>query len=161
MIQYAVNMANERRRLNAAQQHFVENMGQLMATWGLPRNTGRLYAYLLLRAAPVSLDEIAADIGVAKSGASVGARQLTTFGLARASGERGSRRIRYEPVYALEPMFEARQRQFAALMARFHEGARAAPAGAPRQRLVAMANTLERVVDGVAAGIVKAQRREA
>ncbi len=152
---------NDARRLNAAQHLFVENMGQLMATWGLPRNTGRLYAYLLLRAAPVSLDEIAADIGVAKSGASVGARQLAASGLARASGERGSRRIRYEPVYALEPMFEARQRQFAALMARFHEGARAAPAGAPRQRLVAMANTLERVVDDVTAGIVKAKRREA
>ena len=132
-----------------------------MATWGLPRNTGRLYAYLLLRAAPVSLDEIVADISVAKSGASVSARQLAAFGLARASGERGSRRVRYEPVYALEPMFEARQRQFAALMARFHEGARAAPAGAPRQRLVAMANTLERVVDDVAAGIVKAQGRSA
>ena len=160
MIQYVVNMSND-RPLSAAQHHFVENMGQLMATWGLPRNTGRLYAYLLLRAAPVSLDEIVADLGVAKSGASVGARQLAAFGLARASGERGSRRIRYEPVYAMEPMFEARQRQFAALMARFHEGARAAPAGAARQRLVDMAKTLERIVDDVAAGIVKGTGRKA
>lgn len=147
--------------MTSAQHEFVEDMGHLMATWGLPRNTGRLYAYLLLRAGPVSLDEIARHLGIAKSGASVGARQLAGFGLARPTGERGTRRIRYEPVYSFEPMFAARQRQFRDFLRRLHEGARVAPSGPPRQRLHGMADAMERLVNEMAAGIVKLQRESA
>lgn len=38
--------------LSAAQRRYIEGMGQAMAGWGLPRTTGRIYAYLLLRADP-------------------------------------------------------------------------------------------------------------
>jgi len=88
--------------MNVTQRHFVDDMGQQMVSWGLARTTGRIYAYLLLQSAPVSLDQIARDLQVAKSGASVSTRHLLGFGLARSSGEVGTRRLRYAANYDLE-----------------------------------------------------------
>ena len=152
-------MAKQRATLTDAQHDFVEDLGQLMASWGLPRNTGRLYAYLLLRSVPVTLDEIVTQLGIAKSGASIGARQLTGFGLARAIGERGSRRIRYEPVYSLEPMYDARRRQFDAFIACLLRGARAAAAGGPKQRMNEMASVVKQLEDDLTEVIAKTRRK--
>jgi DNA-binding transcriptional regulator GbsR (MarR family) len=55
--------------------------------------TASLYAFLLLCPEPVTLDRIAATLGMAKSSASVAA--LEQFGLARRQREPGSKRIRY------------------------------------------------------------------
>lgn len=74
---------------------FFDAMAMLMAPWGWPRPVGRIYAYLLLREAPATLDEIAADLGMSKSNASVAARTLEHCGNARRQGEPGSRRIYY------------------------------------------------------------------
>ena len=60
----------------AARDQFIEDLGHTMVAWGLTRTTGRIYAYLLLRSAPASLDEMAEELDIAKSGASVAARQL-------------------------------------------------------------------------------------
>lgn len=75
---------------------FIEAVARLMIPWGIPATTARLYGLLLVCAAPVSLDEIAAALAVSKSGASVAARQLEAMQLALRHGERGSRRVRYE-----------------------------------------------------------------
>lgn len=147
------------KRVTHAQQEFIEDMGHLMAGWGLARNVGRMYAYLLLRSEPVSLDEIAAELGIAKSGASVGARQLAGFGLARPRAERGSRRVRYEPVYSLEPMFAARQRQFHEFLARLHHAARVAPPGAGRQHIRDMAEGMDELIATIASALSRTQRR--
>src|ERR1041385_3261277 len=88
--------------MNNEMHAFIEDMGQLMAGWGLPRNTGRIWGYLLLRSEAAGLDRIAGDLGIAKSGVSVGARQLVQLGLARGLGERGSRRLLYEALPELE-----------------------------------------------------------
>lgn len=74
---------------------FLDAMAMLMAPWGWPRPVGRIYAYLLLREEPATLDEIAADLGMSKSNASVAARTLEHCGNARRQGEPGSRRIYY------------------------------------------------------------------
>lgn len=74
---------------------FFDAMAMLMAPWGWPRPVGRIYAYLLLREEPATLDEIAADLGMSKSNASVAARTLEHCGNARRQGEPGSRRIYY------------------------------------------------------------------
>jgi len=55
--------------MNEAQHQFVEDLGQNMVSWGLSRTTGRVYAYLLLCLEPASLDQMAAELGMAKSGA--------------------------------------------------------------------------------------------
>lgn len=76
-------------------QAFLDAMAMLMAPWGWPRPVGRIYAYLMLREDPATLDEIAADLGMSKSNASVAARTLEHCGNARRQGEPGSRRIYY------------------------------------------------------------------
>src|ERR1700687_3770665 len=97
-----------------------------MVGWNLPRTTGRVWAYLLLRGEPAVLDDITRDLDVAKSGASVGARQLVAFGLARSTGERGSRGVLFAALDRLDAMFAARSESARALQRLLHEGARAA-----------------------------------
>jgi DNA-binding transcriptional regulator GbsR (MarR family) len=129
-------------KLNLRQRQFVEGLGQDMVGWGLSRTMGLTYAYLLLRGEPASLDEIVAELAVAKSGASVAARQLVAVGLARAIGERGSRRIRYQALLDIDAVFAARNAQTHVFLTRIKEGA-AAAAGAPRRQLTTMASQLE------------------
>jgi DNA-binding transcriptional regulator GbsR (MarR family) len=126
--------------MTRAQMTFIDDMGQLMAGWGIPRNTGRIYAYLLLQRELATLDDIAADLGIAKSGASVASRQLAQLGLARAVGQPGSRRVLYEALYSIESIIAARTAQMNDLVARLRQGARVAPGGQGRQRLQAMAD---------------------
>jgi DNA-binding transcriptional regulator GbsR (MarR family) len=82
-------------KLSQQDEAFLDAMAMLMAPWGWPRPVGRIYAYLLLREEPATLDEIAADLGMSKSNASVAARTLEHCGNARRQGEPGSRRIYY------------------------------------------------------------------
>ncbi|MEW9855310.1 GbsR/MarR family transcriptional regulator [Novosphingobium sp. M1R2S20] len=82
-------------KLSAEDERFLEDIAGLMTPWGWPRPVGRIYAYLLLRAAPATLDEIAADLGMSKSNASVAARTLEHCGNARRHSEPGSKRIYY------------------------------------------------------------------
>lgn len=129
-----------------AQTTFIEDMGQLMVGWGIPRNTGRIYAYLLLQREPATLDDIAAELHIAKSGASVAARQLAQLGLARSLGQPGSRRVLYEALYNLESIFAARTAQMQDLVTQLRQGARVAPGGPGRQRLQAMADWCEEMI---------------
>jgi DNA-binding transcriptional regulator GbsR (MarR family) len=133
--------------MTEAQVTFIEDMGQLMSGWGIPRNTGRIYAFLLLQHDPASLDDIVVALGVAKSGASVAARQLAQFGLARAVGQSGTRRVLYEAFYSIESIIAARSGQLRDLQSRLRQGARAAPAGQGRQKLQMMADWSEAFAD--------------
>ncbi len=129
------------------QHAFVEDMGQLMTRWGIARNTGRIWGYLLLRQGPASLDAIATELEIAKSGVSVATRQLVQLGLARGLGERGSRRLLYEALSDLEGIFAARNAGVIALHQTLQQGADAAPEGAGRERLAAMADMVQEFVD--------------
>lgn len=114
-----------------------------MMGWGVPRNTGRVYAYLLIQPEPVGLDQIAADIGAAKSGVSVATRQLVGFGLARVIADRGSRRLRYVALVSTQAIIGARSPGADELLDRLRQGAAVAPPGPRRDSLVAMAETLQ------------------
>ena len=129
--------------MNQAQMTFIDDMGQLMAGWGIPRTTGRIYAYLLLQREPATLDDIAADLSIAKSGASVASRQLAQLGLARVVGQPGSRRVLYEALYNIESIIAARTGQMNDLIVRLRQGARVAPGGQGRRRLQNMAEWCE------------------
>jgi DNA-binding transcriptional regulator GbsR (MarR family) len=125
------------------EEQFVEDLAQDMVSWGLSRTTGRVYGLLLLHSDPVGLEEIAQTLDVAKSGASVSARQLVSMGLARASGERGSRRVRYQALYTLESILAARTAQINELVQRLREGATVASSTHARRQLATMTSDLE------------------
>ncbi|VWX53380.1 GbsR/MarR family transcriptional regulator [Novosphingobium sp. 9U] len=82
-------------KLSAEDERFLDDIAVLMAPWGWARPVGRIYAYLLLRDGPATLDEIASDLGMSKSNASVAARTLEHCGNARRHSEPGSKRIYY------------------------------------------------------------------
>jgi DNA-binding transcriptional regulator GbsR (MarR family) len=135
------------QHLSTDQQGFIDDMGQHMLGWGLPRNTGRIYGYLLLQPGPASLDQIAGAVGMAKSGVSLATRQLVQLGLARGIGERGSRRLLYEALPSLEAIFAARNAQALELMERLRQGARAAESGPRRVQLERLAETMREFID--------------
>jgi len=140
-------MKPNKAKLTKAQHDFVDHMGQQMAGWNLPRTTGRVWAYLLMRGEPAVLDDIARDLDVAKSGASVGARQLVAFGLARSTGERGSRRVLFSAIDSMDAMFKARSESARALERLLREGARAASTSATRATLTDLASGIEEVLE--------------
>ena len=146
-------------KMTAAQHSFVDHLGQLMVGWGLPRTTGRVWAYLLLRGAPTALDDITHDLGVAKSGASVGARQLVGFGLARSTGERGSRRLLFTAIDSIDAMFVVRSESARALMRLLGEGARVASAPVTRAKLRDMASTIDEILERESAVIAARSRK--
>jgi DNA-binding transcriptional regulator GbsR (MarR family) len=85
----------------------VDDFGQLFARYGLPLTFGRVFGLLLISDDPLSLDDIAASLGVSKSSTSVTARELERLGIARRFAIPGSRRIVYEMGDDLEPIFES------------------------------------------------------
>jgi DNA-binding transcriptional regulator GbsR (MarR family) len=81
---------SEERRL------FVEAGGNTTHAFGLGRIIGRLYALLYLTPAPLSLEEIAAQLAVSKASASVTVRQLADLRAVRQVWVPGDRRDFYE-----------------------------------------------------------------
>ncbi len=152
-------MKQNKIKMTAAQHDFVDHMGQQMVGWNLPRTTGRVWAYLLMRGEPAVLDDIARDLDVAKSGASVGARQLVGFGLARSTGERGSRRVLFSAIENMEAMFAARSESARSLQRVLREGARAASTSGTRTTLTDMASGIEEILERESAALMARSRK--
>jgi hypothetical protein len=94
-----MNIASDKPGLSDAQRSFVDEMAALFAPWGLPPASGRVYAYVLLRETPVSLDQIAADLQLSKAGAWNAAKVLERNRHVRRTGQPGSKRSLYAPSY--------------------------------------------------------------
>jgi DNA-binding transcriptional regulator GbsR (MarR family) len=101
----------------------VEDVVRLLLPWGVPPVAARLYGYLLLCPRPVSLDQITDDIGVSKSGASVAARLLESYTLARRHREPGTKRALYAVADDYEAMIHRQNRLLEALAAQLNAGA--------------------------------------
>jgi len=126
--------------VSAAERRFVQDVARLLTPWGVPQTAARLYGYLLLCEAPASLDQIAADLEVSKSSASVAARLLEMYTLVHRHGQRGSRRVLYEPSDNYEGMLAAQNRMLEEGAALLRAGARDVAAGRARDRLLEMAD---------------------
>jgi len=76
---------------------FVDGIGAAAATSGvLNALQGRVFALLYLQKEPLSLDEIASELGQSKSNISINIRGLTEWHLVRRVHVAGSRRDHYE-----------------------------------------------------------------
>jgi hypothetical protein len=94
-----MNIASAKPSLSDAQLRFVDEFSALLAPWGLPPASGRVYGYVLLRETPVSLDQIAVDLQLSKAGAWTAAKVLERNGHVRRYGQPGSKRSLYAPSY--------------------------------------------------------------
>ncbi|MEK1890655.1 MAG: hypothetical protein AAAB35_24450 [Phyllobacterium sp.] len=127
------------KRMTTTEQRFIEDAARLLMPWGVPQTAARLYGYLLLCAEPVSLDHITADLEISKSSASVAARLLEAYMLARRHGERGSKRALYAVSDNYEGMLTEQNRLLDALANLLKNGAGTVASGATRHRLDEMA----------------------
>lgn len=83
--------------LAALRQQFVEAAGHATQTFGFGRIIGQIYAHAYFTPQPLSLDDLARDLGISKGSASMAVRQLETWGALRKLWVKGDRKDYYEP----------------------------------------------------------------
>jgi predicted transcriptional regulator len=130
------NMSNKTRK---GEQRFVEDVARLLTPWGVPPAAARLYGYLLLCPRPASLDQITEDLEISKSSASVAARLLETYTLARRHSEPGTKRALYAVTDDYEAMIQQQNRLLDALAGQLNAGAGIVPSKEVNARLEEMA----------------------
>jgi DNA-binding transcriptional regulator GbsR (MarR family) len=145
-VQYIQDVLNIQNSGGDSQHQFADLMSRLLAAWELPPAAGRVYGYLLLSEGPVSLDQLAAELQMSKSGASVASRLLETWGLAQRTHERGSKRLLYQATSDIEVLVAARMRATQAFVDVFRRGAAIAPSSIARRRMEEMAEFFEKVM---------------
>ncbi|KGJ69542.1 hypothetical protein BJA5080_04695 [Bradyrhizobium diazoefficiens SEMIA 5080] len=89
---------------------------------------------------PVSLDQITEDLGISKSSASVAARLLESYTLARRHSEPGTKRALYAVADDYEAMVRQQNRLLDALAGQLNAGAEIAASKAASARLREMAD---------------------
>ncbi|MCB2072316.1 MAG: helix-turn-helix domain-containing protein [Novosphingobium sp.] len=124
---------------------FADEIAALMMIWGVPQTPARLFGHLLLQPEPVSLDDLAQQLGIGKSTASDAARLMERYGFLRRHGEPGTKRIFYGPSDDFTAFFLT-QASYLERMAKVM-GARIGDdlAPAPAQRLGRMAEYYDRL----------------
>ena len=140
-------MPNIPNKLSKDKQ-FVDDVARLLTPWGVPPVAARLYGYLLLSPRPVTLDEITEHLAISKSSASVAARLLESYTLARRHSEAGTKRALYAVADDYEAMIRQQNRLLDALAGQLNKGARIAASKPVCARLEEMAD-FYRVMRGV------------
>jgi predicted transcriptional regulator len=133
-------MPNIPNILGKGERRFVEDVARLLVPWGVPAAAARLYGYLLLCPRPVSLDEITEDLGISKSSASVAARLLESYTLARRHRESGTKRALYAVADDYEHMIRQQNQLLDALAGQLATGAGIAASKSVSARFEEMAD---------------------
>lgn len=135
-----------------ARLRIAEDVGQTYSRYGLSLTVGRVFGLLLASDEPVSLDDIAAQLTISKSGASVAARDLERVGVARRLGTPGSRRVVYEATDTMETTFDATFARIRDSLNMIERAEALLPAGHARKRLRLLRDVHEfwlREIDGI------------
>jgi hypothetical protein len=129
-----------KRAIRDDQRRFISEIASLLAPWGMPMSSGRVYAYLLLHERPVNLDQIAADLQMSRVTAWKAARNLADFGHVRRHGEPGSKRALYGPTDSFADPMMKQCSLLEALGTVMQSSAPAVAAGKTAARLLEMAH---------------------
>ena len=92
-------------KLTEVKKRFILHWGEMGARWGINRTVAQTHALLHISAAPLTTEEIAALLDVARSNVSVSIRELQGWGLVRTVHELGDRRQHFESVKDVWEMF--------------------------------------------------------
>ncbi len=91
--------------MSAAERQFVLHWGEMGTRWGINRTVAQIHALLHVSAAPLTAEEIAARLRVARSNVSTSVRELQGWGLVRPVHVLGDRRQHFESVKDVWEMF--------------------------------------------------------
>lgn len=86
-------------------QRFILHWGEMGARWGINRTVAQIHALLYLSPQPLSADEIASTLSVARSNVSNSLRELQSWGVVRMVHELGERKDRFESLQDVWEMF--------------------------------------------------------
>ncbi len=88
--------ADNTKRLPAAVEQFVLRWGDMGGQWGVNRSVAQIHALLYLADRPLTAEDIAEDLGMARSNVSNSLRELIGWKLIRRVPMLGDRRDHYE-----------------------------------------------------------------
>jgi DNA-binding transcriptional regulator GbsR (MarR family) len=88
--------AVERFVMPAAVERFVLHWGDMGGQWGVNRSVAQIHALLYLSERPLTADEIADALGLARSNISNSLKELQTWNLVRRVPVKGDRREHFE-----------------------------------------------------------------
>ena len=74
------------------QQEFVLHFGEMGSRWGINRTVGQIYALLFLSADALNADQITEALGISRSNASMGLKELQAWRLVRLKHVPGDRK---------------------------------------------------------------------
>lgn len=91
--------------LTPVKKQFVLHWGEMGNRWGVNRTVAQVHALLHISATPLTAEEIADTLSVARSNVSTSIRELQAWGLVRPVHVLGDRRQHYESVKDVWEMF--------------------------------------------------------
>jgi DNA-binding transcriptional regulator GbsR (MarR family) len=94
------------KTLTPATQKFVLHWGEMGNRWGVNRTVAQIHALLYLSAKPLTAEEIAEALGVARSNVSNSLRELQGWGIIRVVHVMGDRRDHFESMKDVWEMFQ-------------------------------------------------------
>lgn len=78
-------------KLHKARERFIAEWGALGGAWGINRSMASIHARLLVAAAPMSTDDLMAELDLSRGNTSTNVRDLVAWGLVRQVAIRGER----------------------------------------------------------------------
>ena len=91
--------------LSTVQKQFVLHWGEMGTRWGINRTVAQIHALLHVSATPLTAEEIAGALSVARSNVSTSIRELQGWGLVRPVHVLGERRQHFESTKDVWEMF--------------------------------------------------------
>jgi DNA-binding transcriptional regulator GbsR (MarR family) len=106
-----------RTHLSPVVQKFILHWGEMGTKWGINRTVAQIHALLFLSARPLTAEEIADTLSVARSNVSTSLRELQGWRIVRGVSVFGDRRQHFESMKDLWEMFrviseERKRREF-------------------------------------------------
>ncbi len=91
--------------LSRAKKQFVLHWGEMGTRWGINRTVAQIHALLHVSPVPLTAEEIASTLSVARSNVSTSIRELQAWGLVRPVHVLGDRRQHFESIKDVWEMF--------------------------------------------------------
>jgi DNA-binding transcriptional regulator GbsR (MarR family) len=91
--------------LSPARKRFILHWGEMGTRWGINRTVAQVHALLHITSTPLTAEEIAETLSVARSNVSTSIRELQVWGLVRPVHVLGDRRQHYETIKDVWEMF--------------------------------------------------------
>ncbi len=113
-------------KLTPVMQKFILHWGEMGTRWGVNRTVAQIHALLYLSPRPVTSEEIANTLAVARSNVSTSLKELQNWGLIRVTHVMGDRRDHFESLKDVWEMYrilleERKRRELDPTLQMLHE----------------------------------------